>query len=116
MSSGSGSGPKGAAFPRKTLRGASLKWLNKNKPQGWSKTPSQNNQGWVWTDENGVERLRFMRPNGANPAGSQWSRQSNGYFRWQDANGNYLDIDGNVVKLGSENFNELTHIMYEGPL
>jgi hypothetical protein len=67
-------------------------------------------------DENGVERLRFMRPNGANPGASQWSRQTNGYFRWKDANGNYLDIDGKVLTDTSENFLERTHIMYEGPL
>jgi hypothetical protein len=94
----------------------SLKWLNKNKPQGWTKTPSRDNQGWIWKDENGVDRLRFMRPTGANPAASQWSRQANGYFRWKDANGNWLDIDGNVVPESSKNFLELTHIMYEGPL
>ncbi len=56
-----------------------------------------------------------MRPTGLNPSKNQWSRQANGYFRWRDADGNYLDIDGNVVPMGP-NLNELTHIMYEGPL
>jgi RHS repeat-associated protein len=119
LSKGSGTPPAAkpaSEFPRSSLRGASIKWLNKNKPQGWTKTPTRDNQGWIWRDENGVERLRFMRPNGENPGASQWSRQANGYFRWKDANGNYLDIDGNVLRQGVEGFEEASHIMYEGSL
>jgi RHS repeat-associated protein len=116
MSSGSGSGPKATPFPRKSLRGVSLKWLNRNKPPGWTKTPTRDYEGWIWRDENGVERLRFMRSNRQNPVASQWSRQANGYFRWKDANGNFLDIDGNVLRQGEEGFEEASHIMYEGPL
>lgn len=71
--------------------------------------------GDIWLDTAGRERLRFMRPNGENPSASQWSRQANGYFRWQDETGNYLDIDGNVVLPSHPEFNERTHIMYEGP-
>lgn len=104
------------SFPRSTLRGVSLKWLNKNKPTGWTRSPTRDNDGWIWTDGNGIERLRFMRPNGLSPAASQWSRQSNGYFRWQDEAGNFLDIDGRIVPLNHPLFQELTHIMYEGPL
>jgi hypothetical protein len=114
------SGRNGAAtreteFPRKTLHGVSLKWLRKNKPGGWKEIPSREHEGWVWKDQNGVERLRFMRPTGRNPSSNQWSRQANGYFRWQNADGNYLDINGNVVPKGPD-FEERTHIMYEGPL
>jgi len=112
---GAGVGRPISAFPRKTLRGVSLKWLERNIPNGWKKVPTEANQGWIWKDANGADRLRFMRPTGKNPAASQWSRQANGYFRWQNANGDYLDIDGNVVPKG-EGFQELTHIMYEGPL
>jgi hypothetical protein len=103
------------AFPRKTLRGVSLKWLSRNKPGGWRQVPAERGSGWKWLDENGIERLRFMRPNGENPANSQWSRQASGYFRWQNENGEFLDIDGNIVQPGP-GFNESTHIMYEGPL
>jgi hypothetical protein len=54
------------------------------------------------------------RATGDNPSASQWSRQANGYFRWQDAKGSYLDIDGNVVPDTHTDFAERTHIMYEG--
>jgi hypothetical protein len=57
-----------------------------------------------------------MRPNGSNPAASKWGRQANGYFRWTDEAGNYLDVDGNVVSYGDLLYEERTHIMYEGPL
>jgi hypothetical protein len=102
-------------FPRRTLRGVSLDWLRRNKPRGWREVPTRNNEGWIWLDTAGRERLRFMRPNGENPSASQWSRQANGYFRWQDEAGNYLDIDGNVVPPSHPQFNGRTHIMYEGP-
>jgi RHS repeat-associated protein len=100
--------------PGATLRGVSLKALQRAKPKGWRQVPTDRGSGWKWLDKNGKERLRFMRPNGKNPSASQWSRQSNGYFRWTDEAGNYLDIDGNVVSRGFVNFEELTHIMYEG--
>jgi hypothetical protein len=102
-------------FPRKTLRGVSESWLKRNKPRGWKQVPTDNNGGWKWLDENGTERLRFMRPNGRNPAASKWSRQANGYFRWTDEAGKYLDVDGNVVDEGAAFFDERTHIIYEGP-
>jgi hypothetical protein len=104
------------AFPRSSLNGVSLKWLKGNKPGGWASAPTRGNKGFVWTDANGVERLRFMRPNGKTPAGSQWSREANGYFRWKDEGGNFLDASGNVVDPKNPNFQELTHIIYEGPL
>jgi len=102
-------------FPRKTLRGVSESWLKRNKPPGWKQVPTDNGGGWKWVDENGTERLRFMRPNGKNPAASQWSRQANGYIRWRDEAGGYLDIDGNVVNRSESSFEERTHILYEGP-
>ncbi|MEO0593842.1 MAG: hypothetical protein AAFZ38_09705, partial [Myxococcota bacterium] len=105
-----------SAFPRRSLQGVSLKWLKRNKPSGWTTLPTRGNKGFIWRDQNGVERLRFMRPNGRNAANSQWSRQANGYFRWQDESGNFLDASGNVVPSSHPNFQELTHIIYEGPL
>ncbi|MBU8898062.1 hypothetical protein KRR26_20815 [Corallococcus sp. M34] len=91
-----------------------LKWLQRNKPSGWRQVATRNSEGWIWLDSNGVERLRFMRPNGKNPSASQWSRQSNGYFRWKDAADNFLDVDGAVVSPEHPGFQELTHIPYEG--
>jgi hypothetical protein len=117
---GAGKGLGGASadpslrFPRSNLRGVSLKWLQRNKPGGWRQVPTRENAGWIWLDPNGVERLRFMRPNGKNPSASQWARQSNGYFRWKDAAGNFLDVDGNVVRPDHPRFQELTHVLYEG--
>jgi RHS repeat-associated protein len=110
------SGPRASTpFPRSSLRGVSTRWLRRNKPRGWREVPTARNEGWIWVDENGIERLRFMRPNGANPAASQWSRQSNGYFRWTNESGQFLDVDGNVVPPNHPAFQELTHIPYEGP-
>jgi RHS repeat-associated protein len=116
MSKGSGPAARAPAssFPRSSLRGVSTKWLQRNKPSGWREVPSNNGQGWKWLDENGTERLRFTRPNGSNPSASQWSRQANGYFRWQNEAGEFLDIDGGVVSKLNPLFDELTHIMYEG--
>jgi len=118
-------------FPVLSLRGQSLKSLKKKKPKGWQTKPTRNNEGWIWVDKNGVERLRYMRPNGKNATNSQWARQENGYFRWKDKDGDYLDIDGNKVpdpkKLPSwggmnkqqrqkalDSFIKQTHIPYEG--
>ena len=68
-------------LPFKSLIGTSISWLKKNKSRGWQTVSTGNNEGWIWVDENNVERLRFMRPNGNNPANSLWSRQAIGYFR-----------------------------------
>ncbi len=100
--------------PGASLRGKSLKAIQRAKPKGWRTFRVDRGSGWKWVDQNGVERLRYMRPNGKNPSASQWSRQSNGYFRWKNEAGDFLDIDGNVVPLNHPQFNELTHIMYEG--
>jgi RHS repeat-associated protein len=97
------------------LRGKSVQWLKRNKPQGWRTLATENKQGWRWLDENGHERLRFYRPTGNNPASEQWSRQSTGYIRWRNAEGAYLDIEGNIVSLGAGDFAERTHVPYEGP-
>ena len=101
-------------FPRKSLRGVAEKWLKRNKPRGWRQTPTDKKGGWKWLDENGVERLRFMWKNGLSVTASKWARQANGYFRWQNATGQHLDIDGNVIDITNPRFQELTHIPYEG--
>jgi len=102
------------AFPRKSLRGVSEQWLKRNKPRGWRQVPTDKKGGWKWIDENGIERLRFMWKNGLNATANKWARQANGYFRWQNAAGQHLDIDGNVIDITNPRFQELTHILYEG--
>ena len=102
------------AFGFKGLYGKSIKWIKRNKPRGWKTEPTNNRGGWKWIDENGQERLRYYRPSGNNPSQDRWARQSNGYLRWQDADGNYLDIDGNVVPTTDPDFQWKTHIPYEG--
>jgi RHS repeat-associated protein len=101
--------------PGASLRGKSLKRIVRAKPTGWRTVKVDSGSGWKWLDRKGRERLRFMRPSGTNPSGSQWSRQSNGYFRWRNEAGEHLDVDGNVVPKTAPDFAERTHIMYEGP-
>jgi hypothetical protein len=55
-----------------------------------------------------------MWKNGLNATANKWARQANGYFRWQNAAGQHLDIDGNVIDIMDPRFQELTHIPYEG--
>ncbi|WP_235216565.1 hypothetical protein [Archangium violaceum] len=111
---GSSKSPASTEFPRKSLRGVAEKWLKRNKPRGWRQVPTDKKGGWKWIDENGVERLRFMWKNGLNATANKWARQANGYFRWQNAAGQHLDIDGNVIDITDPRFQELTHIPYEG--
>lgn len=114
---GSGSGDDSqSGFGIRNLHGKSLNWIKKQKPDGWQEVPSDDGRGWKWIDENGVERLRFTRPNKKNPSNSQWSRQANGYFRWQNERGEFLDVDGKVVprNIPPSEFQEKTHIVYEG--
>jgi RHS repeat-associated protein len=101
--------------PGASLRGKSLKAIERAKPKGWRKVKADDGSGWKWVDQNNTERLRFMRPNGKNPMASKWSRQSNGYFRWKNERNQYLDVDGNVVDPNAVDYPERTHIMYEGP-
>lgn len=98
----------------KTLRGKSLDWIKKQKPKGWKTLPKDNGLGWKWVDETGRERLIFQRPSGLNASKSQWSRMENGYFRWLDENGNFLDIDGKMIPKTDLDFPVKTHIPYEG--
>jgi hypothetical protein len=117
--------PSATPFPRTSLRGVTLAGLRRLRPRTWREISTRKSEGFVWVDENGVERLRFMRPTGANPATNQWSRQANGYFRWQsaqsvppeaaDAGRIFLDSGGNPVSRYAPDFEATTHIIYEGP-
>jgi len=103
-------------FP-KGIRGQSLKKIKRKKPKGWKKVPTRDNEGFIFIDENGVERLRYMRPKGNNPMDGnlKWSRENNGYFIIRDANKNLLDKNGKIVIPGTPGWRERSHIMYEGP-
>jgi RHS repeat-associated protein len=91
------------------LLGATERQMLKATPSSWKKVPAEGN-GWKLVDENGVERIRFMRPN---PNGS-FAHQKSGYWRMQNAAGQYLDEFGNVVPMTDPNFNIKTHIPYSG--
>ncbi|WP_162903343.1 hypothetical protein [Taibaiella koreensis] len=49
-----------------------------------------------------------------NAAASDWTRQENGYFRWRNESGDYLDKNGKVVPTNDPDFQVKTHIPYEG--
>ncbi|MET0417368.1 MAG: hypothetical protein ABW022_15255 [Actinoplanes sp.] len=114
--------PGATPFPVRSLRGVSISSLRRQRPRNWTETPTRNNEGFIWKDENGVERLRFMRPTGESASAGDWSRQANGYLRWQSsqsgdspADNLFLDQDGNLVDKSDPLFAEKTHIVYEGP-
>ena len=94
----------------KSLIGKSLKWIKK-KPKGWKTLRSDNGKGWKWLDENGIERLRFQRPQ---KGFTKWVREKNGYFRWMDEAGEHLDEAGKVVPKTDPDFMWKTHIPYNG--
>ncbi|MEV0714741.1 hypothetical protein [Asanoa sp. NPDC050611] len=116
--------PNATPFPVRSLRGVSIRSLRRQRPRHWQEVPTRKNEGFIWRDENGVERFRFMRPTGESPSKARWSRQANGYIRWQsaqssptggDADKLFLDVDGRPVAADHPQVRELTHIMYEGP-
>lgn len=52
-------------------------------------------KGWVFTDENGLERIRYrIKKDG------QWHHEQTGYIRWADESGNLLDVNGKVIMAG----------------
>ena len=105
-------------FPFRSLRGKSIQYIKRNKPKGWREVPTRDNEGFIWIDDKGKDRLRFMRPKKGDV---DWERQKNGYFRWEtgkkdiDGNPEYLDIDGNVIPWNPRDVHQKkTHIDYEG--
>ena len=84
----------------------------KHAPKEWKKLPTDRGNGWKLVDENGVERVRFMRPSKENVP--KFDRMKDGYWRRQDANKNYLDEYGNIVRESDPQFQDKTHIWYSG--
>jgi len=100
--------PKGTLFSG-GMFGRTPKQVLKAKPKNWHKVPATGN-GWKLVDENGVERIRFMRPD---PSGG-FHHQRTGYWRIQDADGNFLDEFGNIVSRMDPDFHIKTHIPFSG--
>ena len=84
----------------------------KHAPKEWKKLPADRGNGWKLVDENGVERIRFMRP--SKETVPKFDRMKDGYWRRQDANKNYLDEYGNIVSESDPQFQDKTHIWYSG--
>jgi hypothetical protein len=80
------------------------------RPKNWQLLPADGKKGWKLVDENGIERVRYMYPD----KNSKWYHGKTGYFRRQDAAGNWLDEAGNIVSESNPLFNQLTHIVPSG--
>jgi hypothetical protein len=79
-------------------------------PKGWTTRKAAGGHGWVLVDENGAERVRYMYPN----KNGKFYHEKTGYFRRNDAAGNFLDVDGNVVDPTDPLFHVKTHIIPSG--
>lgn len=82
-------------------------------PKSWKKVTTDRGNGWKLIDENGVERIRFMRPD-KKSISPKWDRIKDGYWRRQNENKEFLDEYGNVVPESDPQFQEKTHIGYTG--
>ena len=102
-----------------SFEGMTTKYVLKNIPNGWKKVKANatgKNKGWILRDSNGVDRIRYMRPQ---KGFHVFGRKNNGYWRRQNSDGNYLDVQGSLVdpSLYTTNrdlFQRLTHIPYSG--
>jgi len=106
-----------------TLSGKSLKMIAKKaKDVKWKKAKLATGNGWKYLDENGVERIRYRYSKKG-----KFLHENDGYIRWKDKFGNFLDKNGKVVldpettsewqtmtekakKAAKENFHKATHI------
>jgi hypothetical protein len=81
--------------------------------QGWSVSDTHSGKGFVLKDANGIERVRFMSRGGGDAYGQARADVYGGYYRFQNAAGQDLDINGNVVPRTHPNFNKKVHIEYQ---
>jgi hypothetical protein len=79
------------------LVGKSAKQIKERaKKVGWTETKGlRTGRGWYFTDDNGVERIRYRKSKGG-----KYHHEQTGYVRWTDADGILLDINGNQVLAG----------------
>jgi hypothetical protein len=84
--------------PVRQFFGITINQILRRKPTHWKIRPSITGRGWVILDEQGNERIRFMRPNPRLKGTNQFRRHNQiGYWIIRDGKGNYLDGDGNIV-------------------
>ncbi|XXY54662.1 hypothetical protein WME91_26370 [Sorangium sp. So ce269] len=92
--------------------GQSQKNILRRAPKSWRREPVDSGSGWKLVDENGFERVRFMRPDPRSRG--VWHRLKLGYWRMQDELGRLLDENGNVVPESDPDYKFKTHIPYTG--
>ncbi|WP_437576460.1 hypothetical protein [Sorangium sp. So ce887] len=92
--------------------GQSEQNILRRAPTSWRRVPAEKGSGWKLIDENGVERVRLMRPDPRSKG--VWGRLKLGYWRMQDELGRFLDENGNVVPETDPDFQFKTHIPYTG--
>jgi hypothetical protein len=63
-------------------------WVNSRHPN-WTHVDFPGGEKWL--DENGVERIRYMRPNPKKVLSSPWEHVKTGYWRLKNQFGQYLD-------------------------
>lgn len=64
----------------------------------WRKVAADKGHGWKILDDNGVERIRYMYPQ----KNGKFLHERAGYFVRQNANGDFLDIDGSIIPPGPD--------------
>ena len=99
----------GNGKPKGGLFGKNPGQILENKPKNWTKQPARGN-GWVLVDENGNERIRFMRPD----KNGKFHHNETGYWRLNNENGDFLDEFGNIVPVTDPDFHIKTHIPFTG--
>ena len=79
------------------LYGKSIKSLKKRADSmGWKLNDRlRSGTGWVYTDGNGIERIRYRKN-----VGGSYLHEETGYIRWADADGHALDINGKKILAG----------------
>jgi len=98
-------------FNIKSLFGKTQRKVLSEAPPTWKKLPANRGNGWKLVDENGVERVRFMRPE---PDAINFQHERTGYWRWKNADDEWLDESGKVVHASDPDFHRKTHIPYSG--
>lgn len=87
--------------PIRHFHGITPGQVKKRKPRSWRIEPALKGSGWRMIDEQGNERIRFMRPNPRYRKGFKqpvkWDHIRTGYWVIRDGQGNYLDGFGNIV-------------------
>ena len=94
--------------PFKSLIGKTLRRIKDARPKNWRTVPPKHGKGFVWSDENNVDRMRVMK---ANPRGMRHHERT-GYVRWKNDQGEFLDEYGRVwINDGSQAFKDATHLI-----